>query len=317
MAVGQNCMRLRPRHPSFSVDRVREFARIGRSGPISRRLARRLVRALPIRGVDKLAFLVIGKPRCRRQLVTVRRDSVAYRLDLAKDLHRLIYLGLNEQAAKAEITPRINGNELVVDVGANCGFWTLAAASAGARVIAFEPVLDNAALCRENLKLNSLEGRVTLFETAVSDRAGVAEIFVDASENAGEEASMHRQNGGRALRVETVTLDEALGDRDEPLVLLKIDVEGHEMSVLRGAEGVFSRGLPRYVLIEMVDEFLRSAGSSAAEVANWLARHGYVPARWFPLKGYEFHPRHKPRPLPLPPPPSMAGLVLWRAASAP
>ena len=82
---------------------------------------------------------------------------------------------------------------------------------------------------------------------------------------------------GGTIDVESVTLDGLLAARDLPCPsLLKIDVQGADLSVLRGAELTFARCRP-VVLIEVDRSALARAGSSEHEVSRFLAALGYTP----------------------------------------
>ncbi|MBX5468827.1 MAG: FkbM family methyltransferase [Thermoleophilaceae bacterium] len=298
--------------------RAREALRVGRAGPVSRRLARTLVRAAPVRGVDVLAFIVIGRPRGRRQLVQVERDGVRYGLDLSHDVHRLIYLGLYEREAADHVATLIRPGDLVVDVGANCGFWTLAAVRQGADVVAIEPVPSNLELLRRNLALNGEERRVRVVEAAAGEGGGRIEIRIPATADGSEQASIHHSAGddARPVEVELVSIDSVVAGEEQPVRLMKMDVEGNELAALRGAERAIAGGRVQHLILEMMDENLARAGTSAREVADWLVSHGFRPERWFDQKGFGLRPLPAPRSLPLPPPPGMDGLVHWRHESA-
>lgn len=134
---------------------------------------------------------------------------------------------------------------LVLDVGANSGFYALLAAAARAdvRVIAFEPDPNVKPILDRNIDLNRFRRRITPLPTAVSDRAGVCDLFIPRQDHGLVETSSSlestfKKGHSDVLRVKTDTIDGVVrrlppGLRD--VTIIKIDVEGHEAAVLRGA----------------------------------------------------------------------------------
>lgn len=128
----------------------------------------------------------------------------------------------------------------VFDVGANTGVYALVAASVpGTEVHAFEAYPPVAALLRENLRLNRRGRRVRVVEAAVTDVAGTIDLFVPPPSGAVEtscstDASF--RDGSTPVTVPAVTLDEYWDSAGRPQVtVIKVDVEGAEHRVLRGA----------------------------------------------------------------------------------
>src|SRR2546426_8633981 len=167
------------------------------------------------------------------------------------------------------------------DVGANVGCHTLVMANAvGAtgRVMAFEP---NPAIF-ERLRANLCLNRFTQVETVplcLSDRAGRQTLFapLDDDYNQGL-ASVHRENldrRSRAIEVRSVTLDDFVSTRAlERLDLLKIDVEGHEFQVVRGARQVLQQLRPLLVL-EFSERQWENAGVRPCQLEDYLGELGY------------------------------------------
>lgn len=133
---------------------------------------------------------------------------------------------------------QVRPGAVVYDIGANIGFFSLLSArltgSAG-RVEAFEPVPDSSASVRANAALNGFS-TITVHDAAVSDRCGVGELLLPA-----EAGWSHLTDRGRhpdtrrALRVRLITLDEEIAaGAFPPPDVVKIDVEGSEVAVLRG-----------------------------------------------------------------------------------
>jgi FkbM family methyltransferase len=147
----------------------------------------------------------------------------------------------------------------VWDIGANVGLFSFAAASRGARVLAVEPDIWLANLVHRSALLNKLP--VTILPAAVSDRQGVSQLYLSDD---GKASNSLMANGGTALTVTVVTLDSLLEQFPAPQVV-KIDVEGAEYSVLRGAQKVL-QARPR-IFCEVTENH--------AEVAKLLTDANY------------------------------------------
>ena len=142
------------------------------------------------------------------------------------------------------------------DVGANIGLITLLASKLvgpSGRVIAFEPVPENAQILRGNVRRNN-RGNITVLEKAVSSKPGQAHIHL--SEFCGSHSLVANPNGasGRTLTVETVRLDSLPELRN--LDILKIDAEGGEIDVLKSLGKV----RPHHVILEYNQERCQAAG---------------------------------------------------------
>jgi FkbM family methyltransferase len=213
---------------------------------------------------------VLGKPRGRIAEVDVEREGLRWRLDLAEDAQRLMFLGLYEQELRRRIIPEIRG--VFVDVGANVGFWSVPAAARVA-VVAFEPNPWAAEHLSVNAGLNDLE--IDVRTQAVSSRPGRLNLYASDLEEDASQATLHRtavQGSAEEISVPVVTLDEAVDEVDT----LKIDVEGHEEEVLRGAESLLGSRTPRVVVIELLGWRLAHAGSTPERVVLLLESYGYA-----------------------------------------
>lgn len=126
-----------------------------------------------------------------------------------------------------------------VDVGANIGYYTVKAKASGlfSRLLAFEPDVRNADQLRANLFLNGLSGAVELHPVALSDRTGKVR-FVSFAETSTGQSRISAEEGD--TEIEAVRFDE-LVRLDGEHVLVKIDVEGHELSVVKGMGELLGR----------------------------------------------------------------------------
>lgn len=150
-----------------------------------------------------------------------------------------------------------------VDVGANVGYYTLVASKlvgAMGRVYAIEPVPSTATLLRVNVKLNGCSN-VVVYEVAAWSTRGSLTLKIPASMYG--YASAVRE--GASVTVCASTLDDILQD-EASIHLIKIDVEGAELDVLKGAQSVLRR--TRYVVLEL--------SRNAGEVLKVLRDAGFV-----------------------------------------
>jgi FkbM family methyltransferase len=134
--------------------------------------------------------------------------------------------------------PLLKPGMVVVDVGANIGYYTLLAASRigeAGKVLAFEPSADNCRLLQMSLEANSF-GNVILHPVAVADFAGVVGFATG-----GSNGSINRDDPtAMPFQVQAVRLDDLLGD--EPRIdLVKMDIEGAEGLALAGMEQLLTR----------------------------------------------------------------------------
>jgi FkbM family methyltransferase len=177
----------------------------------------------------------------------------------------------------------VRPGDVVYDCGANLGLYCrfLIGTLHAGRVIAFEPSPDNRPLLMENLALGGITDRVTVLPMALADEDGMAEFQVDDMQSAsgtlskvtGGKASIGRRNLGlRPLtdqvlcrRLDTVKAERSL----PPPEVIKIDVEGAEGLLLRGAAGLLRDRGPR-LLVEL------HGAEVARDVVTLLHGMGYV-----------------------------------------
>lgn len=160
----------------------------------------------------------------------------------------------------------------VIDVGANVGFFTLKFGrwvGPGGRVIALEPEPANHAALVRAVDKAGLAPRVDVLRAAAAEGPGELLLTLNPDNPAD-----HRL-GDSGIAVPALRLDDLLAERHWPAVtLVKIDVQGAESRVLAGAAETLRRLRPG-VFIEIDDGALRAAGSSADELIDRLAGHGY------------------------------------------
>lgn len=145
--------------------------------------------------------------------------------------------GQFEQGEVAIIKDLLSSSDTFVDIGANIGFYTCLALYLGKHVIAIEPKRANLDLLFDNLSINGwTNGECEVFPHALSEKPGLANIYGAT----GTAASLLKGWAGHSERfseiVPITSLDFILsGVSKSGTIVVKIDVEGAEYSVLRGA----------------------------------------------------------------------------------
>ena len=195
--------------------------------------------------------------------------------------------GDHKDAVQEMLVRSLREGGIFFDVGAHIGYSSLIAARAvGPRgeVFAFEADSENARRIGEHVRRNGLS-QIRVLPLAVWSRSG-AVVFEQAgrqsSRNTGAvaRAEAAAANGER-IEVQAVTLDD-FAERHRPPTLVKVDVEGGEAEVLRGAERIFSEARPG-LLCEV------HHATAAEAVEGWLRRKGYA-LEW--LEPGPSFPRH-------------------------
>jgi len=182
--------------------------------------------------------------------------------------------GQSETPVQRELARRVRPGDVIYDIGANVGFFSLIAARLVGHtgcVYSFEPVAENAASTRENVRLNDLRN-VTLFDIAVGRSSGNAELLLT------------EWDGGSSLSTSAVKPTEPISRRNVRVVALdhiveqeklrrpsfvKIDVEGAELDVLYGMSGTIANSKP--ILLYEIDD-----GNKDSFQRRWSELDAYV-----------------------------------------
>jgi FkbM family methyltransferase len=170
------------------------------------------------------------------------------------------------------LRPWVRPNTLVIDVGANIGFFTRQFASwvsDGGKVIALEPEAVNYARLQHAIAKAGLTHVVETIQAAVAETTG--EGFLEI--NPGHPGDHKLGTAGTPIAM--TTIDDVLTSRGWPEVsLIKVDVQGAEARVLAGARGALERFRPA-LFLEVDDQQLRRYGSSAADLLTSTTAQGY------------------------------------------
>ncbi len=237
------------------------------------------------------------RPRAERQLITLDfaneagRHTVRLGLDRAQMSQRMMLEALErEELYEPETTQFLlsvlRPGDTFVDVGTHVGYFsTLAAAMVGPEgsVISFEPEADNFSGLVDNVRLNGF-AQVEPVHMAVGEEEGEAVFFVNADNDGGHalwDVGLHAFNArSRAApqtrRVPVTSLDAYLRGRGVSAVrAIKIDAEGAEQHVLRGAAELLRAAPVPFVICEVNRFGLERMGSTEAGMREYMTGLGY------------------------------------------
>jgi FkbM family methyltransferase len=203
-------------------------------------------------------------------------DGCAYRLDpelYAWQPHRY------EPDVVAAILAVIRPQSVVYDIGAHVGLMTLMSARrvtpGVGRIYAFEPSPDNFALLERHIRVNGYSDRVSALHTLVGERSAAAVSFSCRPGQFTANSLAYNVAGGYTLNAPMASIDDMVrGGSLPPADVMKIDVEGYEHSVLRGAR-ILLRDHAPYVICAMHPEPLAQLGTSADAIIAQMASWGY------------------------------------------
>lgn len=170
----------------------------------------------------------------------------------------------------------ISDGDVVIDIGANIGSESVLAASKGknVRVFAFEPTDSLIPLLKENRAINGFFDRIEIIKKAVSNKNGIIQ-FVLETESEINHISTSNFNNKKIKNVESITLDTFIKNTSiKKINFLKIDVEGAELLVLKGAKNLLSEKKIDIILFEL-NKNLSNFNSTPEDIFKILKSNQY------------------------------------------
>jgi FkbM family methyltransferase len=233
------------------------------------------------RGVRKRQAAWKLIPQDGRMVELSPAKGIRMRVETGNELSAAIYNGSFEWAEREWLTTYLDENfeTCFYDIGANIGLMSLLAAQklrATGEVVAFEPVQSTFEKLRHNISLNTHLENIQPVRMALSDQNGEQKIYLTGP---GRDAwnSLVPAEGVKSETILTARLDDLMNNEAldlPPPTLMKIDVEGWEIHVLRGAAVTLREWKP-VMLIEFTASNLEAAGASCRALANEVISHGY------------------------------------------
>jgi len=191
-----------------------------------------------------------------------------------------IYLGLQEFEDMSFLLHFLREDDHFIDVGANIGSYTiLAACVSKANVISFEPIPQTFNSLQLNIRLNNIESKVRAINKGLGDRNAVLR-FTSAYDTVNHVLIDNTRND--FIEVEVITLDDYFSDEGILMPsLIKIDVEGFELNVLKGAGKILQNDALKVIIVE-INGCCNSFNIKEIDIHNKIISYGFKP--------YQYHP---------------------------
>lgn len=250
-------------------------------------------------GSSRLRKIALRLAHWCREALTVRvavddgRHRSSFHCETFNDAARPLSMMVKEEGTMRWLDREARPGDVFLDVGANVGIYTIAAAhrvGPAGRVFAFEPHKASAVTLMRNLVLSSVDEQVTVFTCALAEKPGAIAFNYTSLESAssGSQAG-HTDVAGEQREFLPVATEIILTASVDSLIdcgamtapaLVKIDVDGNELKVLRGMQTLLSgKNRPRAIQVELnvgshidIVEFLRERGYQLTE--RHLTRYG-------------------------------------------
>lgn len=231
----------------------------------------------PLRRLLRLLWRVSGDQYIRVMLWLLGRCQHFYfpkKLELNWELKAQMLLGRYESETVALLARLIQPGMTIFDIGAHIGYFTrLFATWVGERgkVYAFEPAPENLHFLRKN---TSWMSNVFIVDKAVSNTNGTAQFWI--SKKTGCHSLVDQYHAYTMIEVETITLDTFWNEIGKPLVhVIKMDVEGAEPYVLRGATELIRHHTHLILVTEFSPSALRAGNTEPEEFLELLKSLGF------------------------------------------
>ena len=176
------------------------------------------------------------------------------------------------------IREEIHEGDIVIDVGANIGYYTLIFAQlvgSSGKVFAFEPEPKNFEILKKNIEINNYQN-IVAEQKIVSDKSGIVKLFIAEHGIVGHRINQQKSSQ-KFIEVESIILDNYIKklNLDNKINFIKIDVEGSEPKVLEGAKEIMQKSNQLKIFTEFNREAVEEYGIEPKEMIDLFYRNGF------------------------------------------
>jgi len=212
-----------------------------------------------------------------------RCNGLMYDLDLTDQIQRAVYLGVYEQQEREFLRSYVQPGWTCVDIGANIGFYTLLLATLAGpsgHVYAIEASPKNFARLSRNVALNALT-QCALSSVAITAKNGAVSFLTSPETNSGWGRIAGTDTGREIISLDGLTFDHFVRTQGIHSVdFLKVDIEGHELSLLEGGQKTLESGVVKRALVEFCGYHMEKRNTTLADFIAAFERLGFRPCRF-------------------------------------
>ncbi len=232
----------------------------------------------PLKGYDLNRFYIVRNSlnlflrTFKPSYIKLGRDRLLLDRD---DSLRLSILGTYEPFTTKLLKEKIHKGDIVLDIGAHIGYFTLIAAQKvgkKGKVYAFEPEPNNFAILSKNIKENNYMN-VELVNKAVVKTSHKVKLYLNPI-NAGNHSTVGN-SGRKTILAEGISLDDFFIDKYPKTSLIKIDIEGGEYSAIEGMSNILMKNKHLALFTEFWPHGLNNAKKSAGDYIKLLHAYGF------------------------------------------
>lgn len=194
----------------------------------------------------------------------------------SKDSLQLSINGIYEEFETSLVNKEIKRGDIVLDLGANIGYYTLIFAKLvgeNGKVYAFEPDSTNFALLKKNVEINGYKN-VVLVQKAVSNKNGKLKLFL-AEDNTVDHRIYNSHDARKFVEIESVKLDDYFKDYNGKTNFIKIDIQGAEWGAVQGMSELLKKNKSMKIFSEFWPIGLKRFGIEPLEYLELLLKHGF------------------------------------------
>ena len=216
----------------------------------------------------------------QRKNFVISRNGIKYRIDLEEGVDLGIFLGVKNEKKLFNIKKFISQRQKfnIVDIGSNIGSVTLPLANTfkKSKVYSIEPTVYAFEKLKENINLNpNLKKRIKTFNYFISEKKNKIK-FVHSSWKLNNNNKKHQIHRGILKKTfnKSISLDDLLKKNKIPIKLIKIDVDGYELDVLKSAEKTLKKIKP-IIYFELAPYLYKEIGYKFDDLLNYLKKLNY------------------------------------------
>src|SRR3972149_2234781 len=185
--------------------------------------------------------------------------------------------GVYEKFETDLVKQEIKKDDVVIDIGANIGYYTLIFAKLvgdTGKVFAFEPDPTNFELLRKNIEANGYKN-VTLEQKALSDKEGKVTLALSKQNAAGHHISSEQQAPKNSIQVDAIAADDYFKNFEHKIDFIKMDVEGAESIVLSGMANILKNNADLKMMVEYNPDAIKNMGLEPTSYLELLVKNGF------------------------------------------